>query len=538
MKIDKTFPGKDSLCWLSKKADTDVMELPFSQDRTLEEFQIPPDWKEIFIKKMDELRGKYRSWQLYLDICVRCGACADKCQFFLGTQDPKNMPVARAELLRSIYRKHYTIGGRLLGPLAGARELTKDVLKELYVYYYQCSECRRCSVYCPYGIDTAEITAMARELLASVGIHTKYVTEVIAKLYISGNNLGLPPKAYYATVAMAEEDLKEDTGLDIKIPINKKGADVLMIPPSAEFFGPEHWNTMLGWAKMFHHIGLSYTMSTYASEGGNFGLFFSYNDTAKVLKRIPEEAKRLGVKLIIGGECGHMWRGWHQYLNTTQGPLDFLDTKSPITGTDFGTPIVHICEFTADLMKHKKLNLDPSRNDKYKVVFADSCNPARAMGLIEEPRYILKNVCNNYVEMHPEASKEKVYCCGSGGGLLTGEIMDTRYAGALPRAMAMKETGANFIALICAVCKAGHTPIIEHYEIDATIGGVHELVGNALVMEGEKPKEAKPAAAAPEGEAECELCGAKFDSYDECCDHAEAEHQITKGSCDMACGGA
>lgn len=489
MKIDSSFPGKDYKCYPAKKKDTDVLGLPFSRDSTVSDLQLPPNWKEIFIEKMDELRKKYRSWQLYLDICVRCGACADKCQYFLGTEDPKNMPAGRQELLRSVYRKYYTVGGKLFGRLAGARELTEDVLKEFYSYYYECSECRRCSFFCPYGIDTAEITAMARELMSSIGVSTKYVTEVIAKVYTIGNNLGIPPKAFSATAKFAEEELKDATGVDIKIPINKKGADVLLVTPSAEFFSPYHWGTMIGWAKMFHQIGLNYTLSTFASEGGEFGIFFSYKDTKKIAQRIANEAKRLGAKLLVGGECGHQWRVWNNFLDTMCGPLDFLDTKSPITGTDFGTPLVHICEFTADLIKHGKLKLDPSRNDQYKVTFADSCNPARAMGLIEEPRYILKNVCNNYVEMNPKASRENCYCCGSGGGLLTDEIIDLRKKGALPRAMAIKETGADYVALICAICKAAHPPLLEHYKITAAVGGVHELVGNALVLEGEKRKE-------------------------------------------------
>ena len=54
-----------------------------------------------------------------MDICVRCGACADKCHFFIGGGDPKNMPVLRAELLRSIYRKDFTALGKVFGKLAG-----------------------------------------------------------------------------------------------------------------------------------------------------------------------------------------------------------------------------------------------------------------------------------------------------------------------------------------------------------------------------------------------------------------------------------
>ena len=62
---------------------------------------------------MGELLGKYRSLKVYLDACVHCGACADKCQYFIGTQDPLNMPVARQDLMRSVYRRHFTLPGRL-----------------------------------------------------------------------------------------------------------------------------------------------------------------------------------------------------------------------------------------------------------------------------------------------------------------------------------------------------------------------------------------------------------------------------------------
>jgi Fe-S oxidoreductase len=109
------------------------------------------------------------------------------------------------------------------------------------------------------------------------------------------------------------------------------------------------------------------------------------------------EAKRLGVKWILGGECGHMWRVISQYMDTMNGPADFLEVPvNPITGTVFenasSTKMVHIAEFTADLIKHGKLDLDPSRNDNKVVTFHDSCNPARGMGMLDEPRYVLENV--------------------------------------------------------------------------------------------------------------------------------------------------
>ncbi|MEN8688506.1 MAG: (Fe-S)-binding protein, partial [Desulfobacterales bacterium] len=123
-----------------------------------EDWQLPENWQEIIHNGFKERLEKFRTFKVFMDICVRCGACADKCHYFIGTGDPKNMPVLRAELLRSVYRNDFTKAGKILGKLNGARPMTENVLKELWSYLYQCSECRRCSLFCPYGIDTAEIT--------------------------------------------------------------------------------------------------------------------------------------------------------------------------------------------------------------------------------------------------------------------------------------------------------------------------------------------------------------------------------------------
>ena len=134
-----------------------------------EDWKLPENWKEIILEGLRERLEKFRSLKVFMDICVRCGACADKCHFFIGGGDPKNMPVLRAELLRSVYRKEYTLAGKIMGEFAGARELTYDVLREWWSYFFQCTECRRCSLFCPYGIDTAEITIIGRELLNLLG---------------------------------------------------------------------------------------------------------------------------------------------------------------------------------------------------------------------------------------------------------------------------------------------------------------------------------------------------------------------------------
>ena len=465
---------------------------PFDQD-----WKLPPDWKEIILKGMKERLERFRSFRLFMDICVRCGACADKCHFYVGSGDPKNMPVLRAELIRSVYRRYFTTAGRLLGSAVGARELTEDVVKEWFYYFYQCTECRRCSVFCPYGIDTAEVTMIGRELLNLVGCNINWVLEPAANCFRTGNHLGVQPHGFKDSIDFAVDELEEITGIRVEAPINRKGAEVLFVVPSADYFASPHYYTLLGYLMLFHEIGLDYTFSAFASEGGNFGLFSSHEMIKRLNAKIYAEARRLGVKWIIGGECGHMWRVLHQYMDTMNGPADFLEVPvSPVTGTRFdhaaSTRMVHICEFTSDLLRHDRLTLDPSRNDRWTVTFHDSCNTSRAMGIIEEPRFIIRRACRRFYEMPENTIREQTFCCGSGSGLGTDENLEMRLRGGFPRANAVRYVrdrhGVNLLACICAIDKATLPPLLEYWAPGVDVAGVHELLGNALVMKGERAR--------------------------------------------------
>jgi Fe-S oxidoreductase len=432
---------------------------------------LPADWRDRALNKFDELLHQRRSLRLSLDICVRCGACADKCPFLLGTGDPNNMPVARAELLRKVYRRYFTTAGKLAGRLAAAEDLTETVLDEWFTYFYQCSECRRCAVFCPFGVDTAELTMAAREILAAIGLAPKYTAEVIKKVHDVGNNLGIPEAAWLDTCQFLEEELKEQTGQDINIPVNQAGAEVLLVPPSADAFA--NTDTMMGYAKFFHAAGISWTTSTYASEAGNFGLFFSYEQMQKINRRLVESARALRVKRLVLGECGHAWRAAQAFMDTFNGPLDFLEKPCP----------QHICELAARAIREGRLKLDKTANSSMSVTYHDPCNLARGGGLTEEPREILRAVVNDYREMPADTIREKTFCCGGGGGLLTEELMDTRMKGAKPRVEAFRSTGATHLVTPCAICKAQLPVAFKHHGVDAQVAGVMDLLGRAIVLE-------------------------------------------------------
>jgi Fe-S oxidoreductase len=476
--------------------------------------ELVENWEQKAVDAMGEAVKKYRGLAVFLDSCVKCGACTDKCHYFLGSADPKNMPVARQDLFRSVYRRYHTPAGKLLGKLGlegliGARNMTKDVLDDWWNYYHQCSECRRCSVYCPYGIDTAEITMAARDVMAQVGQGSKYSNEIIGKVYKIGNNLGLPEPALADTLEGLEEDIEDDTGVKVELPLDREGCEILLVTPSADFFAEPHVDGLMGYAKVFHEAGVTWTLSSKASEAANFGLFIgNYDNMRRISLRIREAAIDLGVKRIVFGECGHAWRVAYSFLNTLAGPFDFLDQRYPIPQ--------HICEFTHDLLQKGKLNLDPSENDWMTLTFHDSCNVARGSrmgdvpgGQFTIPRDIIKAVCNNYVDMAPDTIGEGTFCCGGGGGLLTDDLMPVRVKGAMPRMTALtnvvKEDGVTHMAAICAICKSQFTKVLPYYDMGMDmIVSVHQLVSNALILTGQGEEDDDEADETAEAEAATE----------------------------------
>jgi len=445
------------------------------------------DWQRRAIERMGELVAERRALRLALDACMHCGACTDKCHYFLGTGDPLNMPVARQELFRSVWRRHFTASGRWLPWLVGARELDEEMLAKWYSYFHQCSQCRRCAAFCPVGIDTSEVSMAAREIMAHVGLGQHYTHQVVGKVHATGNNLGMPEPALRDTLEGLEEDLEESCGVPVRLPLDEAGAEVLLVTPSADFFAEPHVDGLMGYAKVFHQAGLSWTLSTEAAEASNFGLFIGSDDNMRrIARRVRDAARALGVKRIVFGECGHAWRVAHNMLEELAGPLDFLDPRFPVPQ--------HVVEVSHELLRRGAIRLDPSANDQRRVTFHDSCNVARASsmggvagGQFTLPRELLRAACNHVFEMRPGTTHEATFCCGGGGGLLADELLELRVKGARPRMDALCEqverNGVTHLVAICAICKSQFAKVMPRYglEFDRVLS-LHQVVGDALVM--------------------------------------------------------
>ncbi len=171
------------------------------------DWKLPENWQQIILDGLQERLEKYRSLRLFMDICVRCGACADKCHFFIGSGDPKNMPVLRAELLRSVYRNDFTTTGKILGSIAGARALTEDVLKEWFYYFYPVHRVPALLGLLPVRHRHRRDHDDGPRAAQPGRLNINWMIEPVANCYRTGNHLGIQPHTFKDNIEFLCDDL-------------------------------------------------------------------------------------------------------------------------------------------------------------------------------------------------------------------------------------------------------------------------------------------------------------------------------------------
>ncbi len=417
--------------------------------------------REKTLKHVSDYRKFSRSLAVMLETCTSCGVCADACHSFLGTDDHFNIPAARAGLFRKIFERYFTWKGIFLGKLTGKDAIETEAVNGWAEYFYQCNMCRRCAMFCPFGIDTGEITLAARNILTHLGVAPHFMVNIAKNELTTGNNTGILKPAIMDSCAFLEEELREETGLDIKIPVDKPHADILYVPSSSDLF--TNADTMLGAAKMFHCLGVNWTLSSTLLEAANYGFLFDLDIMKKHNRRLRIAAAAVGAKLVVQGECGHGWRVARMFSEGANGPVPYH--------------LIHVLEFAAAGIPKFRLAKLPMR-----ATLHDPCNYGRGSGLMDAPRELMRACVEEFVEMRP--NREVNFCCGGGGGLLMDEMKDLRMRlGKKKAEQIMELQPIDYVALPCASCKAQVPLLLKHYGVEHTgTGGVIDLLGRAMVL--------------------------------------------------------
>ncbi len=416
---------------------------------------------------------KHSNYKMALDHFIRmsakCSRCAVTCQVYQVTGDLKDIPCYRSELLLSVYRRHFTIGGLLKGRLLGSGYLTDEKVQEMADSFWNCTACRRCSLECPSGIDHGLITHLGRYILSEIGIAPRALV-VSTREQLEGatkNTSAIPVPALKDTLEFLEDDMFEEKSVHIKFPIDVEEADYVFFPAVSDFLMEAE--SLMGIAAVFTATGDNWTVGTGFYDGINYGLFYSDRMLERIVKEVDKETKRLKGKNILIGECGHASRSAKYFIPTYCGGKDAL-------------PVLNIMEYTHKVWKEGKIKLDPDVVTE-KVAYHDPCNIARQRWIIDQPRELLKAFCKNYVEMTP--SGDKNICCGGGGGTVSiDEIRPYRTTvGGKLKADQIRKSGCEILIAPCANCKKQLRELVEDQGIECQVVGLHDLIYKAIIFD-------------------------------------------------------
>ncbi len=417
---------------------------------------------------------KYTGYKGVLDAYARasmhCSRCTAGCHLYEVTGDKRDIPCYRTNFLLDIYKRYFTPGGRLKSLIMGNGDLTEEQIDDYAENLYRCTACRKCMLDCPMGIDHGLMTHLGRYIFSEMGISSKALRiSTIEQLEGDTHNTSAIPKpALYDTIEFLEEELLEITGKEIKFPMDKENREFFFVPAVSDFMMEA--DTLMGNAAVMHAVGYAdkWTLGSENYDGINYGLFYSDYVLDRVITQLCEEAERLKARNIMIGECGHASRSAKSFV--------------PVFGRELEKPVINCMEFAAQMLKEGKLKLDPDVVTE-KVTYHDPCNISRRGWIVEQPRYILKSFCKNYVEMTP--NREENYCCGGGGGTVSiDEIHEFRMElGGRRKAEQLKETGAHYVVAPCANCKKQLRELIDYHKLDMELVGLHDLLLKAIIWD-------------------------------------------------------
>ncbi|MFC1477347.1 (Fe-S)-binding protein [candidate division KSB1 bacterium] len=444
-----------------------------------------------FLEGLRKLLSKEENWTLAqplilsIENCLKCQTCADRCPVFESSGRLEiYRPTFRAEVLRRIANKYLSPGGKLVQKFTGSDiDLNWDTIVRLAELAYRCTLCRRCAQSCPISVDNGLISREIRKLFSQeLGIAAFEIHEGgSVKQLKTGSSTGVDPIAFKDTLEFIEEDLEDKTGIKMEMPLDKEGADILLIHNFGEFLSwPEN---VQAFAIIFEAAGLNWTMSSemVAYDAVNYGLWYDDAQYARVALKHIQIAKKLGVKRIVMGECGHAHKA-------AMPIMDRILTDDTLIPRESAIPILE------DIVMNNKIKLDPSRND-FPITLHDPCNMVRAMGIVQPQRRVLKKIAPQFREMHPHGVDN--YCCGGGSGFA---IMQSKNFPDWRNSISGRKKFEQilnafqdcidpsidkYICAPCSNCKGQIRDMLSYYDARAKTGmiygGLVELIVNAMV---------------------------------------------------------
>ena len=250
------------------------------QEHAIEIKEVNPDRIMSFLKP--KMGARFKTW---LNICAHCGLCADTCHHYIASgKDPKMIPSHKIRFLKEILKKK--------------GKVDREYLQTVYnTIYYECNMCRRCTLYCPFGIDIALMITLLRSLLTSQGIVPEGLLKTVENYENFGNQMAVTKEDWVDTLEWCEEETAEEL-VGLKVPIDKKGAKIMYTVNAREpMFYPQD---IMEVAKIFHVAGEDWTLPSETGwDDTNLAMFCGDAQTARmIVENTFKRAEELEVEKV------------------------------------------------------------------------------------------------------------------------------------------------------------------------------------------------------------------------------------------------
>ncbi len=393
--------------------------------------------------------------EVFLQTCMHCGLCSNACHQHLSRNcDPTYSPVAKVK--NTIWEMKKRKG-----------KVSPEFIRQMArIAFVECNGCRKCSMYCPFGIDIAFMVAgLTRRILHLLDVVPLYLQDTVNAHAETSNQMRVQPDEWIDTLMWQEEDARDEV-VGARIPLDVEGADIMysVIAPEPKILAQLLGNI----AQVMKVAGLNWTMpSTDGWDNSNMGMFTGDFDTSGRIEQLHwETAMRLKVKKVVMGECGHAFRG-----AVYDGPRYCGWKKPPI-------PMVHAVDFYHDLIFSGRIKI-AKKFDK-PVTFQEPCNIVRGAGLGVKLREVMNALCSDFRDV--TNNYEHNFCCGAGGGVVNAgpPWTKTRVRGNRVKAEQLEATGAEYVVTPCHNCHTGIEDVLKEYDLKMHTKFILELLVDAM----------------------------------------------------------